>query len=124
MELTPEENAALVGVEAQLVAVLGDDATAVINSIHDRVNGVETAKEKEPVYGFWEDAAYFFDETERYNSDHIANPRWEEMGDNPMHDWRAYIPDELIQRWETLSQETKEVAHYIAEKQANSERWD
>lgn len=122
-ELTTEEKAALAGVEKQLVAVFGTDANGVINSIRNAANGVEPAQEQEPKYKFWGDTPYFFDETEGYYSEELANPEWEIKG-TPVHDWQIYIPDGLIERWDTLSQETKEVAYYMAKEQADREVWD
>jgi hypothetical protein len=52
----------------------------------------------------------------------IDNPKWDEAG--RVHDWRNYIPDVVKVIWDHLSVETRLMAAYMAEVQANREEWE
>ena len=54
----------------------------------------------------------------------IKNPDWETMTRPHVHDWRAYVPDTVAEKWDDLSEETKAVCFAMAEQQANLEEWD
>lgn len=122
-EVTPEEDAAILEIEEQLTTVLGADASPILRKLSDLRNGVGFSEEPTELYFEPVGTPYFFDEAERYDPDKLTNPEWEIVG-KAVHDWQVYVPDGLIERWETLSQETKEVAYYMAKEQADREIWD
>jgi hypothetical protein len=126
-ELTSDENAAVEKIAEQLAAIVGAEASAVTESLHNIINGVEPSQSKEvsdDLYVDPEDTPYFFSKTEKYDPDQIANPEWPDPGRLHVHEWRDYIPEGLREVWGSLSQETKEVAHYMAKEQADQEIWD
>lgn len=41
-----------------------------------------------------------------------------------VHDWRNYVPDELIEGWDILTDTEKSIIHSFAVKRAGSEIWD
>lgn len=122
-EITPEESVAISEVEEQLTTILGADASPILKRLSDLRNGVGFIEDPVGLYFEPVGTPYFFDETERYDPDKLTNPEWEIIG-KPVHDWQVYIPDGLIERWGSLSQETKEVAYYMAQEQADREIWD
>ena len=52
----------------------------------------------------------------------LANPEWDKRG--RVHDWRNYVPAVLMDRWGTLSDETRLIVYAMAEEQAGREEWD
>lgn len=54
--------------------------------------------------------------------DMLNNPQWENT--QRIHDWRNYIPQEIRKLWDSLSEDSKMMAYYIAEEVATKEDWE
>lgn len=54
--------------------------------------------------------------------DFLNNPDFENK--SKVHDWRNYIPLDIQSIWLSLSEETRLIAAYMAERQADREDWD
>ena len=67
---------------------------------------------------------YFFDPSKRFERADLENAVLEDPWRTHVHEWRTHIPDELRDRWAELSDETKQVAHYMAKEQADREVWE
>lgn len=126
-ELTPDENAAVEKVAERLAVIVGAESSTIVESLRNMITGVVSTQNEEiadDLYVDPENTLYFFSETEKYDPDKIANPEWPRPYETLVHDWRGYVPRELREAWGDLNQETREVAHYMAEKQADREVWD
>jgi hypothetical protein len=49
---------------------------------------------------------------------------WSIWGNNKVHDWRNYVPDEIKVIWDTLTPREKELIQKTAEVPAFAEEWD
>jgi len=67
---------------------------------------------------------YFFSPTETFDLSDLADARLDDSDRPHVHEWRAYIPEGLRERWGELSDETRQVAYYMACEQADREVWD
>lgn len=67
---------------------------------------------------------YFFSPTETFSLGDLADARLDKSDRPHVHEWRAYIPEGLRERWGELSDETLEVAYYMACEQADREIWE
>lgn len=67
---------------------------------------------------------YFFSPTETFSLGDLADARLDKSDRPHVHEWRAYIPEGLRERWPELSDETRQVAYYMACEQADREVWD
>jgi len=54
--------------------------------------------------------------------DELDAPAWSEH--NKVHNWRNYVPDEIVKRWNELSRQDKLLMAWMCEEKANSEEWD
>jgi hypothetical protein len=53
----------------------------------------------------------------------IDDPSWSECG--PVHDWRKYVPDSVVDAWDSLPLETRLIVYVLCAKQSQSElAWD
>lgn len=52
----------------------------------------------------------------------LNSPNWEKP--NKCHDWKNYVPYELISCWNELTKQEKIIIAYIANLQADAEEWD
>ena len=52
----------------------------------------------------------------------LDNTRWDDI--KKTHDWRNYIPDEIVAVWKELSFDARAVAFALARRRADNEDWD
>lgn len=125
-ELTLDQKAEIEKVAERLAVITGSDTSAVAESLRKLITGDDSSRDEdvsgEP-YIDPENTPYFFSETEKYNPDALVNPEWPRPDRWHVHEWKDYIPEGLRERWDSLSQETKEVAYYMAKEQADNEMW-
>lgn len=53
----------------------------------------------------------------------ISRPQFESTGKR-VHDWRAYIPTQMMDAWDSLSLETRICLFLVADEVASREEWD
>lgn len=52
----------------------------------------------------------------------LENPQWDKK--TRVHDWRNYVPDEVIEAWAQLSLDFRAGIFLLAQKTASNEEWD
>jgi len=52
----------------------------------------------------------------------LDSPEWEAR--SKCHDWKGYVPSELISAWSELTRREKVIIAYLANLQADAEEWD
>jgi len=52
----------------------------------------------------------------------LDNPEFDNAG--MVHDWRNYVPYQVVNQWARLSKEERAVVVFMAQKVANEEEWD
>ena len=58
--------------------------------------------------------------------DQAKNPSWEKFDAQykHVHDWRTYISDEVREKWDLFTMESKCLAIHISQEVADREYWD
>jgi hypothetical protein len=41
-----------------------------------------------------------------------------------VHEWRRYVPEELVQKWSDLSDDARDAIYIMAKQRADAENWD
>lgn len=57
-----------------------------------------------------------------YTGADLNDPRFDMT--NKCHDWRNYVPEEIIKIWEDLSAREKLIVAAMAEQRSDTEVWD
>ncbi len=52
----------------------------------------------------------------------LDSPAWDKY--DRIHNWRNYVPDEIVKRWNELSRQDKLLVAWMCEEKASSEEWD
>ena len=52
----------------------------------------------------------------------INNPKFGEH--TKVHDWRNYVPDEWVEKWDDLTERERKIIAVMVEIQADKEEWD
>lgn len=63
-----------------------------------------------------------FIETNRNSFHEFENADFQKI--SRCHDWRNYVPDELVEEWYTLSERERKIIFIMAVAQAEKEEWD
>lgn len=60
------------------------------------------------------------------NIEQAENPNWEQFDSEskPVHDWRAYITDEVREQWAVIDLKARCIVIHIAQSCADQEDWD
>jgi hypothetical protein len=45
-------------------------------------------------------------------------------GISKVHDWRNYVPDEIVDSWKNLTDREGKIIHYFCSERAENEAWD
>jgi len=54
--------------------------------------------------------------------DCLKKPEFEKA--TKIHDWRNYVPDQLIEDWNNLTMRERQIIYFMAEERASIEEWD
>lgn len=54
--------------------------------------------------------------------DYLEDGRFDKA--TPVHDWRNYVPSDLMYHWQELTLREKKIIYILASEQANKEEWE